>query len=398
MTFALLLAAGASERFFASLPESLKFPENSKKIPSKLFWEIVPGVPLWKISYESLRKHPLIEGVGIVCRQEDEHEFENVGAAFVVTGGDTRTRSCKKGLQSIPQEVEWILVHDAARPFVSSALIERVIHAAEKHGAAIPAIPVWDCLKKVADTSQIITEVRETIPREGIYLAQTPQVARKDWMESALNVERDYPDEAAALEAAGFPIQVVMGESTNLKVTTYSDFQVIQKLATEPETSVGIGYDVHSFSDDPSRGLVLGGVAFPGHAGLRGHSDADVILHALTDAILGACGLGDIGQHFPDSDPKWKDAKSSLFVEQAVEWARKEGWSVSHTDITLLAEEPRISDKRETIRERVASLLRIEKNRVNIKATTSEGIGAIGRREGIAALAVVTLNRKDISV
>lgn len=397
MTFALLLAAGASKRFFASLPESLKFSESNRN-SSKLFWEIVPGVPLWKISYESLRKHPLIENIGIVCREGDESQFEDSGAAFVVSGGDTRTRSCKRGLKSIPQEAEWILVHDAARPFVSPVLIEQVIHVAEKHGAAIPVVPVWDCLKKIADITQGITEVQQTLSREGIYLAQTPQVARRDWLEKALNVEQDYPDEAAALEVAGFPVKVVMGESTNLKVTTYSDFQLIQKMAAESETAVGIGYDVHAFSDDPTRRLVLGGVAFTGRGGLRGHSDADVILHALTDAILGACGLGDIGQHFPDNDPKWKDAKSSVFVEQAVEWARKGGWNISHTDITLLAEEPRISEKRETIRERVASLLRIEKNRVNIKATTSEGIGAIGRREGIAALAVVTLKRKNISV
>jgi len=400
MTFALLLAAGGSKRFFASLPEPSDLfdlserSRTSKKKASKLFWEIVEGLPLWKMSYDCLRKHPLIEGVGIVCRGGDEHLFETAGAAFIVAGGETRTRSCKQGLSSIPREFEWVLVHDAARPFVSSGLIERVIHTAKKHGAAIPAIPVWDCLKMTTDFSETPVRVQKTIPREGIYLAQTPQVVRRDWLEKALKTEDDYPDEASALEAAGFPVQVVMGETTNLKITTFSDLLVLRALATDWETSVGIGYDVHPFSDDPERRLVLGGVLFPEHIGLRGHSDADVILHALTDAVLGACGLGDIGQHFPDTDEKWKNAESRLFLEKAMEWAKRDGWTVSHADITLLAEEPRISGKRETIRERIAALLKIEKNRVNIKATTSEGIGAIGRREGIAAFAIVTLKKE----
>jgi 2-C-methyl-D-erythritol 4-phosphate cytidylyltransferase/2-C-methyl-D-erythritol 2,4-cyclodiphosphate synthase len=198
-------------------------------------------------------------------------------------------------------------------------------------------------------------------------------------------------DEAAALEMAGFRVKLVLGDEANVKITTLSDLSRINMV--QPIIATGFGYDVHAFTDHADRKLVLGGVLFPENKGLAGHSDADVLIHAIVDAILGACGAGDIGHHFPDTDPQWKDADSMVFLRSAAQWAGEAGWQIDNIDATVLAESPKVAPERSEMCRRISEELGISQRMVNIKATTSEGLGAIGRGDGIAAMAVATLSR-----
>ncbi len=310
-------------------------------------------------------------------------------------GGATRQESGRAGLEAlaarnIPTDI--ILVHDAARPFASRELIGRSIETAYAKGAAIPGIAVTDTIKKTDHAGVII----DTPARRDLRAVQTPQAFKFDLLlkahrAAASTVGIDFTDDASVVEWVGQNVHVFEGEPENIKLTTSDDIADARKRLSGPmETRTGIGYDVHAFDDGDH--VVLGGISIPHSHKLKGHSDADVGLHALTDAILGALADGDIGSHFPPSDNQWKGAASDQFLAFAVERVRTRGGQVKHLDLTFICEAPKIGPHRDAMRARIAEICKISIGRVGVKATTSEQLGFTGRREGIAAQAIATLD------
>lgn len=397
---AVVVAAGRGQRLAA--PEKVLMP--------------LAGQPMLAWSLEAIAATPQIGAVIVVAgehtiasiqRLVQERKFAKVTA--VVPGGERRQDSVAAGLAALPAQTEVVLIHDGARPLADADLFRRCAEAAAATGAVIAAMPVADTLKRVTDLDRVITG---TVDRSGLWAAQTPQAFRLDILQRAFasNAGADVTDEALLCEAAGIPVQVVPSSSANLKVTHPEDIAVADALlrarmqdpgvvarAESQESTplsaspfrTGIGYDIHRFA--PGRRLVLGGVEIPHDLGLDGHSDADVLLHAIADAILGAAALGDIGQHFPPGDARFRDADSQDLLRESVRLARDAGWIPSNIDATLLAEVPRIGPHVPLMRERIAACLDLSPDAVGVKATTNETLGAIGRREGIAALAVATL-------
>lgn len=305
----------------------------------------------------------------------------------VVPGGVHRQDSVRAGVEALSLDDEaLVLIHDGARPFVPPEDVRRVVAAAQEGGAAVLAAPVSDTVKEVDPSGHVL----RTLPRERLVRSLTPQVFRVGLLRMAWKQEKTalWTDEASALESLGVEVRTVPGDPRNLKVTRPEDLALLRGIFP-PNVRVGQGLDVHPLVE--GRPLVLAGVGIPHPRGLDGHSDADVVLHAVTDAVLGACGSGDIGQHFPPSDPRWAGAPSRVFVEFAVARARELGLSVANCDVTILAEQPRVAPFREAMRENLASLLGVVPAAVNIKATTFEQLGFVGRGEGVAALAVVLL-------
>jgi 2-C-methyl-D-erythritol 4-phosphate cytidylyltransferase/2-C-methyl-D-erythritol 2,4-cyclodiphosphate synthase len=308
-----------------------------------------------------------------------------------VIGGATRQASVRNGLEALADHApELVLVHDAARPFVAPDVIQRVINACSGGLAAIPALPVSDTLKRVQQTV-----VADTVGREDLVTAQTPQgfpfaALLAAHRSAAAAGKLDLTDDAAVAAMAGLAVRVVEGDRNNLKLTTPADFATAERmLSAAVETRTGQGFDVHGFG--PGDGVRLCGIRIPHNRSLVGHSDADVGLHALTDALLGAIGDGDIGQHFPPADPQWRGAGSDRFFVDAVRRVRERGGRILHLDVTLVCEQPKIAPHREEMRGRVAALAEIALGRVSVKATTTERLGFTGRGEGIAALAVATI-------
>jgi len=322
------------------------------------------------------------------------------GNLIIVNGGRTRQDSVRAGLDALPPAVEVVLVHDGARPLVSTQIIEACLREAAHSGAAMAAIPVIDTLKAVTADR----EVKRTVDRQGLWQAQTPQAARMSLLQEAYaaaeKTEFIGTDEAALLERIGCPVKVVDGSKTNLKITFPEDLLIAEAIlmqsehrkaspATTMSLKIGHGYDAHRFVT--GRPLVLGGVTIPHAAGLLGHSDADVLTHAFCDAILGALGGGDIGVHFPDSDPQYKDVRSIKLLEQIVTLAAAQNYALVNGDITVVAQEPRLSPHLPAMKENMARACGVEPERINIKATTTEKMGFVGRSEGIGAHAVVLL-------
>ncbi|MGB8185869.1 MAG: bifunctional 2-C-methyl-D-erythritol 4-phosphate cytidylyltransferase/2-C-methyl-D-erythritol 2,4-cyclodiphosphate synthase [Pseudolabrys sp.] len=310
-----------------------------------------------------------------------------------VAGGATRQASVRAGLEALVAcTPDIVLVHDAARPFASAGLITRAIAAAEKTGAAIPALPVTDTVKRIDSTGTI----EATLDRNSIRLVQTPQAfafpALFDAHRRALAQGRnDFTDDAALAEWAGIKVSVFAGEPGNIKFTTPEDFARAEAIQSAGlgDVRTGSGLDVHAFG--PGDHVTLGGIRIPHVQALTGHSDADVALHALTDAILGALADGDIGAHFPPSDPQWRGASSDRFLTFAVERVRARGGRIAHLDLTIVCEAPRIGEHRDRMRANIANLAGIGIERVGVKATTSEKLGFTGRGEGIAAYATATI-------
>ena len=310
-----------------------------------------------------------------------------------VAGGATRQASVRAGLEALVScAPDIVLVHDAARPFASASLIARAIAAAEKTGAAIPALPVTDTVKRIDNTGTI----EATLDRNSIRLVQTPQAfafpALFDAHRRALAQGRnDFTDDAALAEWAGIKVSVFAGEPGNIKFTTPEDFARAEAIQSAGlgDVRTGSGLDVHAFG--PGDHVTLGGIRIPHAQALTGHSDADVALHALTDAILGALADGDIGAHFPPSDPQWRGASSDRFLTFAVERVRARGGRIAHLDLTIVCEAPRIGEHRDRMRANIANLAGIGIERVGVKATTSEKLGFTGRGEGIAAYATATI-------
>jgi len=308
----------------------------------------------------------------------------------VVPGGPTRMRSSLAGVEAA-SDSEFVLVHDAARPFVDPRLVAAVLEATRRHGAAIPALDARDTVKR--DDGEGF--VAETLDRTLLRFAQTPQGARRDWLLEALRLASaespEVTDEAQALERAGRRVALVGGDPANIKLTTQDDWNEAFRRVDEVggRLRVGHGYDVHRFGG--TRGLVLGGVAFPGEEGLAGHSDADVVLHAAMDAVLGAAGLPDIGHYFPPDDPRFAGADSAALAREVAGHLRRAGFRIANLDLTLLAEHPKIRDRVAPMRAAIAVAFLIDPSDVGLKATTLEGLGALGRGEGIACHAVALI-------
>ncbi len=305
----------------------------------------------------------------------------------IVAGGATRALSVRAGLASLQPGLSLVAIHDGVRPLATAALFERVLAAAAETGAAIPGMPCAETVKRVDNG-----RVAETVDRSSLRLIQTPQAFRTQLLRDAYQKlgERaaQFTDEAGLVEAAGFPVAVVAGEADNVKITEPRDLEAVARKLETARPRIGFGYDVHPFA--AGRKLILGGVEFPGD-GLQGHSDADVVTHAVTDAVLGAAGLGDLGHHFPDTDPAFKGADSLGLLRFAVAKARELGLRVENVDLTIAARRPKIAPAAMQMRAKLAEALGVPVERVNVKATTGEGLGFVGREEGIAVQAVALL-------
>jgi len=340
--------------------------------------------------------HPQIAEVKVVIHRDDAERYAAASnpaspkLSAPATGGATRQDSVLAGLEALAaSSYDAVLIHDAARPFVSQATISNVIAALRDNEAALAALPVTDTLKRTSESGRVI----KTVPRAGLWRAQTPQgfhfasilQAHRKAAEQGL---AGFTDDAAIAEWAGFNVAIVEDRADNIKLTTKEDLDLADRQMTSQnamEPRIGSGFDVHRFAEGDH--VWLGGVKIPHTHKLDGHSDADVILHALTDALLGAIGDGDIGQHFPPSDPKWKGAASRVFLEDAARRVKDRGGRIVNVDITVLAEDPRIGPHRPAMQALIGEVLALSADRIGIKATTTERMGFTGRREGIAAMA-----------
>ena len=371
---ALIVAAGQGLRAGGGLPKQFR---------------LVAGKSVLRRSIDAFLNHPAITQVQVVISPEHRKLYDacvtGLNLTEPVAGGASRQESVFAGLAAIAvREPATILVHDAARALVDPATITEVCAALERHEAVLPAIPVADTLKHI-DTHH----VRGTLPREEMALAQTPQGFHFEKIMSAHQRAhgKAYTDDASIAEAAGMAVHVVPGTRTNFKLTTPEDFVIAeQMLMGRMSPRIGTGFDVHRFTQGDH--VWLCGVKVPHFKGLEGHSDADVGLHALTDAILGAAALGDIGQHFPPSDMKWKGAASHVFLAHAATLLREKGGVLENVDVTVICEQPKVSPHRDEMASTIATILGITRDRVSVKATTTEGLGFTGRKEGIAAQAV----------
>jgi len=322
----------------------------------------------------------------------------------VAAGGTERCASVRAGLAEVSPAAELVLVHDGARPFVTPELVARTLAAAAAHGAAVAALPSTDTLKEVAED----WSVTATLDRSHIWQVQTPQAFRRELLvraHAAAEPGAPATDDAALVERLGHPVKVVLGDANNRKITRPEDLvwaegvlaQRAGEEGLETEFRSGVGYDAHPLVE--GRPLILAGVLFPGEPGLLGHSDADVVCHAICDALLGAAAAGDIGRHFPDSDPQFAGANSLSLLARVAEMVRAEGWEIGNVDTVVVAERPRLADRVAEMRGALAEAMNIGVMRVSVKGKTTEGMGFTGRREGMVAHAIGTLHRRrDISV
>jgi len=376
-TVALIVAAGRGHRAGGELPKQ---------------YRLLAGQSLLHRSCAAFMNHPRIDAVGAIIHADDAEIYAESTAGLEllppVHGGATRQDSCRNGLESLaglaPRQV---LIHDAARPFVDDVTIDAVLDALAGAPGAIAAIPVTDTLKKAAAENR----VAGTVEREGLWRAQTPQGFHYDDILAAHRAlaGRRLTDDAAVAEAAGIDVALAPGNEDNFKLTTEEDFVRAERMLEINDIRVGNGFDAHRF--DEGNSVTLCGVKFKYDRALVGHSDADVGLHAIADALLGAIGEGDIGSHFPPGDAQWRNADSALFLRRAASLIDQRGGTIRHLDVTLICEGPKIAPHRDEMRERVAEIAGVGIDRVSVKATTTEGLGFTGRGEGIAAQATATV-------
>lgn len=377
---ALIVAAGRGTRFGGDVPKQ---------------YRLLDGQPVLRHSAAIFAAHPAVRAVRVVIHPDDRALYDRAAGGLnllpPVPGGAERQDSVRLGLESLEgMGFDAVLVHDAARPAVSRGLISRVVAALETAEGAVPAVPVADTLKRAAADGM----VEATVPRDGLWRAQTPQGFRFAPLLAAHRAVagRALTDDAAVLEAAGGRVRLVPGDAANGKITLPEDLPGDPSAATSQAVllpRMGMGFDVHAFV--PGDAVTLCGVRVPHTARLSGHSDADVALHALTDALYGAVGAGDIGRHFPPSDDRWKGADSALFLTHARDLVAALGGRLAHVDVTVICEAPKVGPYRAAMVARLAELLGLPEERVSVKATTTEGLGFTGRREGIAAQAVATV-------
>jgi 2-C-methyl-D-erythritol 4-phosphate cytidylyltransferase/2-C-methyl-D-erythritol 2,4-cyclodiphosphate synthase len=370
---AIIVAAGSGSRLGGDRPKQFR-PIGGKAVLAHAF--------------DALTSHPAIDAVRVVIGPgQEEWAGQALGsrdAGKLIIGGTERADSVRAGLEAVEADV--ILVHDAARPFCPSQVVDRLLAALDSADGAVPALPVSDTLARADGL------LGETVDRSGLVRIQTPQAFR---FRSLVDAYRRWAgpsptDESTVMRAAGLEVAIVAGDPMLEKLTTAADWQLAETwLRSRLVTRTGMGFDVHAFAGEGP--IMMGGIAIPHDRGLAGHSDADVVLHSITDALLGAAASGDIGQHFPPSDPQWKGADSSLFLASAAEQVRRAGGMIDFVDCTIICEAPKVGPHRDVMRSRVAEILGISLSSVSIKATTTERLGFTGRREGIAAQAVVNV-------
>lgn len=372
-TAAIIVAAGRGQRAGSDTPKQVRS---------------LGGRPVFQWSLDTFQSHDGVDQCVLVVPQGKSASYHDLvkETVTVVEGGDTRSASVRAGLRACEiSEDGIVLIHDAARPGLKAETISALIEAMASADAAAPALPVADALKRKTG------EALKTIDRSELFRVQTPQAFRMKAIQEALGEDQDLVDDLAAIEEANGRVALIAGDETLAKITFPEDHSRLEKLLmpTLPAPRFGSGYDVHAL--EPGDGVTLCGVKIPHTHSLVGHSDADVAWHALTDAILGAVALGDIGDHFPPSDPQWKGAPSDLFLKHAVEIARSAGWDLTSCDLTLICEAPKIKPHREAMRARTADVTGLPMDAISVKATTTEGLGFTGRKEGIAAQASAVL-------
>ncbi|MEO1135811.1 MAG: bifunctional 2-C-methyl-D-erythritol 4-phosphate cytidylyltransferase/2-C-methyl-D-erythritol 2,4-cyclodiphosphate synthase [Pseudomonadota bacterium] len=384
-TIAIIVAAGRGSRAGAGGPKQ---------------YRDLAGRAVIARTVEAFLDHSEIDAVRVIVHRDDESEYQTALGALLkhqklldpVTGGAERQDSVRLGLESLEEmNPIRVLIHDAARPFIDEKTITRVINALDAKDGAIAALPVHDTIKRARSDKQI----ESTVPRDALWRAQTPQGFHFDKILAAhRNAQGQVlTDDAAVAEVAGLDVVLVAGSPDNMKITQAEDFGMAETLlgrkANQMEYRTGHGFDVHAFEDGEA--VILCGVEIPHTHKLKGHSDADVGMHALTDAILGAVGEGDIGDHFPPSEPKWKGAPSHVFLEKARDLVVSHKGQITHCDVTLICEAPKIGPHRDRMRAALSLILNIEERRISVKATTTEQLGFTGRGEGISAMATATV-------
>lgn len=394
---ALIVAAGRGER--AGNPE-----EGPKQ------FRLIGGYPVIHWTLEAFQKHPGIHSIAVVVHPDDRQLYTDAVTdltmtkpVLLVNGGPTRQQSVLNGLEALAaDEPHHVLIHDGVRPFPDEQLISAVSQALQEgNAAALPVLPLTDTTKKAGKDKL----VEATISREGLYAAQTPQgfnfqAIMQAHRKAAVESGESFTDDSSIAEWAGIQVRLVAGHPENVKLTVARDIimanEKLERLSQSlPDVRTGNGYDVHAVA--PGDFVTLCGVRIAHDHALLGHSDADVAFHALTDALLATCGAGDIGDHFPPTDAQWKDADSDIFLRRAVEIVSEAGGTVMNADVTLICEAPKIGPHRQAMRQRLADTLDIDIARCSVKATTNEGVGFIGRREGIASIATATVVYSDRS-
>lgn len=377
---ALIVAAGRGSRAGGGLPKQ---------------YRDLAGQAVLRHSIAVFAGHPRIDNVRVVIHPDDRALYDQAIAGFELLpptpGGATRQDSVRLGLESVAElRPAHVLIHDGARPFIDAAIIERTLDALAASPGAIPALPVTDTLKRAASLG---TPIAATVDRAGLWRAQTPQGFSYERILAAHRAAAgaDLPDDAAVAERAGLAVALVLGSEANLKITTEEDLTRSARLlgGSPVEFRTGQGFDTHKFG--PGQAIMLCGVSVPHTQGLVGHSDADVGLHAITDALLGAIGAGDIGIHFPPSDARWRNADSAVFLRHAAGLVKEAGGRIAHVDVTIIGEAPKVSPHRTAMVARLAEILALDVSRCSVKATTTEGLGFTGRREGLAAQAIATV-------
>ncbi|MFD1197133.1 bifunctional 2-C-methyl-D-erythritol 4-phosphate cytidylyltransferase/2-C-methyl-D-erythritol 2,4-cyclodiphosphate synthase [Brucella gallinifaecis] len=387
-TAAVIVAAGRGER----AGQSTEGPKQYRQIG---------GEAVLSRTIRAFAQHPQIAEIVVVIHADDAALYDKAITGHyknlrVIIGGATRQESTRLGLLALNQKApDYVLIHDGVRPFIEQELLTQIFRNLTPLEGVLPALGVSDTLKQSASDGTVKT----TIPRTGLFAAQTPQAfpfaSILDAHEKAfLSGRSDFTDDASIAEAYGLCVRIIEGSADNTKLTWAKDIEMADKrlrhgMTSFPDIRTGNGYDVHSF--EPGDHVTLCGVSIPHNKKLNGHSDADVALHALTDALLATRGAGDIGTHFPPSDPQWKGAASHIFVEHAVRIVREAGGRIANADVTIIAEEPKIGPHRPAMTQAMAAMLGISQDRVSVKATTNEKMGFVGRGEGIAAIVTATV-------
>ena len=377
-TFVLIVAAGSGQRFGGALPKQ---------------YQGLAGKRLLRHCLETFAAHPGITGIQVAINPDHRGLYDQATRGLPhllapIPGGASRQDSVLNGLEHLAgHKPDLVLIHDAARPLVDAGIITRTIEALGKHHAVLVAVPVFDTIKREKNG-----HVGDTVDRRDLWRAQTPQAFQFQDILAAHRrfAGRELTDDAALAEAAGIPVMFVQGSERNFKVTTQEDMERAERMiGGQMEFRTGNGFDVHKLIKGD--GVTLCGVRVPCEFALEGHSDADVALHALTDAVLGAIGAKDIGAHFPPTDPKWRGAASWKFLDHAAKLVKERGGRIAHCDVTIICERPKVGPHRDAMVARVAEILGIAADRVSVKATTTEKLGFTGRGEGIAAQATATV-------
>lgn len=376
----LILAGGSGSRVGSDIPKQ---------------YLDLGGAPVIRRTVEVFLSHPAVDTVQVVIGAEDRERYANALTGLdlpaPVTGGASRQGSGRRGLEALEDNApDHVLIHDAARPFVDHATIDRVLQALEGASAVLPALPVADTLKRGTGAPPVVAA---TVDRQDVWRAQTPQGFRYAEILAAHRQASglEMTDDTAIAEHAGLAVSLVLGDEDNFKITTPEDLQRAERMTTAMtgETRIGTGFDVHAFGEGDK--VILCGIEILHDQALQGHSDADVALHAITDALLGAIAEGDIGSHFPPSDPQWRGAPSRVFLEHAASLVAGQNGSIGNIDLTIICEAPKVGPHRDAMRHSLSDILNIEVGRISVKATTTEKLGFTGRGEGIAAQAAVTV-------